>query len=148
MRETSVVARVACDRSVDRAFVQARRVLPHPASVFLPQASITTSAFPPCVTGDVFCGEVCTASLRQRGIIETESHYQFMDCIPDQIGRSRGIGLTGEERDLAGGVIRLSPARAKTLVGRILPFSLLTLRPWRAGEHTATPTARHGAHSL
>ena len=32
MQEASVVARFTCDRSVDRAFVQARRVLPHPAS--------------------------------------------------------------------------------------------------------------------
>ena len=54
-----------------------------------------------------------TGSMSRRG--------NCYDCEP-----SRGIGLTGEERDLAGGVIRLSPARAKTLVGRILPFSLLT----------------------
>ena len=33
------------------------------------------------------------------------------------------LGLTWEEIDRAGGVIRLSPARSKTLVGRILPIS-------------------------
>ena len=33
------------------------------------------------------------------------------------------LGLTWEEIDEAGGVIRLSPARSKTLVGRILPIS-------------------------
>ena len=35
------------------------------------------------------------------------------------------LGLTWEEIDEAGGVIRLSPARSKTLVGRILPISQL-----------------------
>ena len=34
------------------------------------------------------------------------------------------LGLTWDELDEAGGVIRLSPARSKTLVGRILPISL------------------------
>ena len=33
------------------------------------------------------------------------------------------LGLTWEEIDEAGGVIRLSPARSKTLVGRVLPIS-------------------------
>ena len=33
------------------------------------------------------------------------------------------LGLTWDEIDEAGGVIRLSPARSKTLVGRILPMS-------------------------
>ena len=33
------------------------------------------------------------------------------------------LGLTWDEIDRAGGVIRLSPARSKTLVGRILPIS-------------------------
>ena len=33
------------------------------------------------------------------------------------------LGLTWEEIDRAGGVIRLSPARSKTLVGRTLPIS-------------------------
>ena len=33
------------------------------------------------------------------------------------------LGLTWEEIDRAGGVIRLSPARSKTLAGRILPIS-------------------------
>ena len=33
------------------------------------------------------------------------------------------LGLTWEEIDESGGVIRLSPARSKTLVGRILPIS-------------------------
>ena len=33
------------------------------------------------------------------------------------------LGLTWEEIDMAGGVVRLSPARSKTLVGRMLPIS-------------------------
>ena len=33
------------------------------------------------------------------------------------------LGLTWDEIDEAGGVIRLSPARSKTLVERILPIS-------------------------
>ena len=33
------------------------------------------------------------------------------------------LGLTWDEIDEAGGVIRLSPARSKTLVGRMLPIS-------------------------
>ena len=33
------------------------------------------------------------------------------------------LGLTWDEIDRAGGVIRLSPARSKTLVGRVLPIS-------------------------
>ena len=33
------------------------------------------------------------------------------------------LGLTWDEIDMAGGVIRLSPARSKTLVGRVLPIS-------------------------
>ena len=33
------------------------------------------------------------------------------------------LGLTWDEIDAAGGVIRLSPSRSKTLVGRILPIS-------------------------
>ena len=52
------------------------------------------------------------------------------------------LGLTWEEIDEAGGVIRLSPARSKTLVGRILPSRPPLPRPWRDGGHAATPTAR------
>ena len=52
------------------------------------------------------------------------------------------LGLTWEEIDEAGGVIRLSPGRSKTLVGRILPISPLSPRRWRDGGHAATPTAR------
>ena len=53
------------------------------------------------------------------------------------------LGLTWEEIDMAGGVIRLSPARSKTLVGRMLSPSHNRLpRPWRGGGHAATPTAR------
>ena len=33
------------------------------------------------------------------------------------------LGLTWDEIDEAGGIIRLSPARSKTLAGRILPIS-------------------------
>ena len=52
------------------------------------------------------------------------------------------LGLTWEEIDGAGGVIRLSPARSKTLVGRILPISqpiaeALARRRARRGPDTA-----------
>ena len=52
------------------------------------------------------------------------------------------LGLTWDELDEAGGVIRLSPARSKTLVGRILPISHPLPRPWRDGGHAATLIAR------
>ena len=52
------------------------------------------------------------------------------------------LGLTWDELDEAGGVIRLSPARSKTLVGRILPISQPIAEAWRDGGHAATPTAR------
>ena len=50
------------------------------------------------------------------------------------------LGLTWEEIDMAGGVIRLSPARSKTLVGRILPISPPHCR--RAGTTASTPRPR------
>lgn len=37
--------------------------------------------------------------------------------------RREVTGLTWEEVDLAGGVVRLSPARSKTITGRLLPIS-------------------------
>ena len=40
-----------------------------------------------------------------------------------RLAQERILGLTWDELDEAGGVIRLSPARSKTLVGRILPIS-------------------------
>ena len=53
------------------------------------------------------------------------------------------LGLTWEEIDEAGGVIRLSPGRSKTLVGRILPISPpIAERAERDGGHAATPAAR------
>ena len=52
------------------------------------------------------------------------------------------LGLTWDELDEAGGVIRLSPARSKTLVGRILPISQPLPRPSRGGGHAATQTVR------
>ena len=51
------------------------------------------------------------------------------------------LGLTWDEIDEAGGVIRLSPARSKTLVGRILPISQPISEAWRDGGHAVTPTA-------
>ena len=47
------------------------------------------------------------------------------------------LGLTWDEIDEAGGVIRLSPGRSKTLVGRILPISPPHCE--RAGETAGTP---------
>ena len=52
------------------------------------------------------------------------------------------LGLTWDELDEAGGVIRLSPARSKTLVGRILPISQPIAEALRGDGHGATPTAR------
>ena len=52
------------------------------------------------------------------------------------------LGLTWEEIDMAGGVIRLSPARSKTLVGRILPISppiAEALASAKIGGHAARP---------
>ena len=76
------------------------------------------------------------------------------------------LGLTWDEIDEAGGVIRLSPARSKTLVGRILPISQpisealarrqtrrdpdsplvfhrdgIAVRPWRTAWRTACQAA-------
>ena len=53
------------------------------------------------------------------------------------------LGLTWEEIDEAGGVIRLSPARSKTLVGRILPPSIVRPRPSTA----CAPSPSTGAGS-
>ena len=64
------------------------------------------------------------------------------------------LGLTWDEIDMAGGVIRLSPAHSKTLVGRILPISQPFPRPWRDGGHAATrqparlPPRRHSNSPL
>ena len=52
------------------------------------------------------------------------------------------LGLTWDEIDEAGGVIRLSPARSKTLVGRILPISPPSPTRWPDDGRAATPTAR------
>ena len=52
------------------------------------------------------------------------------------------LGLTWDEIDEAGGVIRLSPARSKTLVGGCSPSHNPSPRRWRGGGHAATPTAR------
>ena len=52
------------------------------------------------------------------------------------------LGLTWEEIDRAGGVIRLSPARSKTLVGGFSRSRNPSPRPWRGDGHAATPTAR------
>ena len=52
------------------------------------------------------------------------------------------LGLTWDEIDEAGGVIRLSPARSKTLVGRILPISQPiadALDRWRAQRDPDSP---------
>ena len=43
------------------------------------------------------------------------------------------LGLTWDEIDRAGGVIRLSPARSKTLVGGFFPSRSPLPRPWRDG---------------
>ena len=53
------------------------------------------------------------------------------------------LGLTWEEIDEAGGVIRLSPARSKTLVGRILPISqpiAEALWPMRSSSRPPRPS--------
>ena len=51
------------------------------------------------------------------------------------------LGLTWEEIDMAGGVIRLSPARSKTLVGRIRCLRRSLLVMW------TYPLARKGAYA-
>ena len=59
------------------------------------------------------------------------------------------LGLTWDEIDEAGGVIRLSPARSKTLVpGGFSPsHSPLPMR-WHDGGHAATPTARSSSTAI
>ena len=52
------------------------------------------------------------------------------------------LGLTWEEIDEARGVIRLSPARSKTLVGWILPISLPIADALDRRGHAATLIAR------
>ena len=52
------------------------------------------------------------------------------------------LGLTWDEIDMAGGVIRLSPARSKTLWAGCSPSHNPLPRPWRDGGHAATPRAR------
>ena len=57
------------------------------------------------------------------------------------------LGLTWDEIDEAGGVIRLSPARSKTLVGRILPISppiADALARRRARRDPTSPLVFHG----
>ena len=57
------------------------------------------------------------------------------------------LGLTWDELDEAGGVIRLSPARSKTLVGRILPISqpiAEALARRRARRDPDSPLVFHG----
>ena len=57
------------------------------------------------------------------------------------------LGLTWDEIDEAGGVIRLSPARSKTLVGRILPMSqpiAEALARRRARRDPDSPLVFHG----
>ena len=53
------------------------------------------------------------------------------------------LGLTWDEIDEAGGVIRLSPGRSKTLVGRILPISATHRRG--PGAAAGTPRPRQPA---
>ena len=59
------------------------------------------------------------------------------------------LGLTWDEIDEAGGVIRLSPARSKTLVGRILPISqpiAEALARRRARRDPDSPLVFHRLH--
>ena len=56
------------------------------------------------------------------------------------------LGLTWDEIDEAGGVIRLSPARSKTLVGRILPISQPIAEALARGVVARIVTRPHDAH--
>ena len=53
------------------------------------------------------------------------------------------LGLTWDEIDEAGGVIRLSPARSKTLVGRILPISHPIAEALARRRARRDPDSRH-----
>ena len=80
----------------------------------------------------------CPAGLRAR------RPSPMMDLYPRAYGagisrKNEILGLTWEEIDEAGGVIRLSPARSKTLVGRILPYLTTLCRPHRATAGTPRP---------
>ena len=52
------------------------------------------------------------------------------------------LGLTWDEIDEAGGVIRLSPAARRPWWGGFSRSRTPLPRPWRDGGHAATPTAR------
>ena len=52
------------------------------------------------------------------------------------------LGLTWDERDEAGGVIRLSPARRRRWWGGFSRSHTRLPRPWRADGRAVTPTAR------
>ena len=56
------------------------------------------------------------------------------------------LGLTWEEIDEAGGVIRLLPARSKTLVGRILPISQPIPEALARGVVARIVTGPHDTH--
>ena len=59
------------------------------------------------------------------------------------------LGLTWDEIDEAGGVIWLSPARSKTLVGRILPISQSIAEALaRRRAHRAAPPPRATHHRV
>ena len=63
-------------------------------------------------------------SLSIRDFLDVDLHEAPPDLAYYSGWRKQEIlGLTWEEIDMAGGVIRLSPGRSKTLVGRILPIS-------------------------
>ena len=58
------------------------------------------------------------------------------------------LGLTWDEIDEAGGIIRLSPGRSKTLVGRILPISQPIAEALSADPAFAATPARYIAMGL
>jgi integrase len=60
--------------------------------------------------------------------------------------RNEILGLTWEEVDLAGGVIRLTPRRSKTKVGRVLPISAPLQQVLKRRQRRRRPQSPHVFH--
>ena len=101
-----------------------------PPSAWAPSPS-TGAGSTPCPASPTACARILPA----RGFFEHPEYLAVRVHLPapwqDILDlayysgwrKNEILGLTWDELDEAGGVIRLSPARSKTLVGRILPIS-------------------------
>ena len=122
---------------------------PRPSTACAPSPS-TGAGSTPCPASPTACARIPPA----RASSNTPSTWPFAPTCPPRGrtsstspttlagARTRSSASPGTRLDEAGGVIRLSPARSKTLVGRILPISQADCRgPSRGGGRAATPTS-------